>query len=82
MPVNSYSCPIPVRLGDADVKREPDVGESERLQYFGEDEHGVVAATSDVNPGRNQDVLDIERVPQRHLDEHAGHRDQQKSRDV
>src|SRR5271163_4156476 len=72
----------PVRLGDADIKREPDVGESERLQYFGEDEHGVVAATSDVNPRRNQDVLDVERVPQCHLDEHSRHRDQQKSRDA
>ena len=29
----------PVRLAQPDVQREADVGDSERLQYFGEDEH-------------------------------------------
>src|SRR5260370_24664550 len=66
----------PGRLRDPDVERKANVGESERLQNFGEDEHQL-AATSDVNPRRNQDVLDIERVTQRPLDKHAGHRKQQ-----
>jgi hypothetical protein len=28
-----------VRLADPDVQREADVGDSERLQYFGQDKH-------------------------------------------
>src|SRR5215469_17743577 len=34
---------------------------------------------SDVNPGGYHDVLDVERVPHDHLDEDAGHREQQKT---
>src|SRR5579871_5428508 len=37
---------------------------------------------SDVYPGRHEDVLDVERVPQRHLHHHPDHGDEQKSGDA
>ncbi len=64
-----FRLPIPRSLGHADVQCETHVGEAQGLENFGKKEHP--GAPSDVNPGSDQDVLDIERMAQRHLDEHA-----------
>src|SRR5208282_5740850 len=81
IPVNSYSFPIPCGWLIPTYSAKPTSAIPSACSTLARMNTGV-AATSDVNPGRNQDVLDVERVPQRHLDEHAGHRDQQKSRDT
>src|SRR5208282_4834883 len=78
IPVNSYSFPIPCGWLIPTYSAKPTSAIPSACSTLARMNTGV-AATSDVNPGRNQDVLDVERVPQRHLDEHAGHRDQQKS---
>src|SRR5208283_6116169 len=80
IPVNSYSFPIPCGWLIPTYSAKPTSAIPSACSTLARMNTGV-AATSDVNPGRNQDVLDVERVPQRHLDEHAGHRDHQKSRD-
>src|ERR1035441_2411925 len=67
--------PHSVRLGYADVQREQHVDAADRLEHFGKEEH------SDVYPRSHEDVLDVEGVPQRHLNDHADHRDEQESGD-
>src|ERR1019366_5604302 len=81
IPVNSYSFPIPFGWLNPTYSAKPTSAIPSACSTLARMNTGV-AATSDVNPGRNQDVLDVERVPQRHLDKHPGHRDQQKSRDA
>src|ERR1019366_7481274 len=81
IPVNSYSFPIPCGWLNPTYSAKPTSAIPSACSTLARMNTGV-AATSDVNPGRNQDVLDVERVPQRHLDKPPGHRDQQKSRNA
>src|SRR5271156_2736978 len=79
MPVISNSRPIP--CGSVMPTYNPNSTSTQPIASRVLARKNTPMLGSDVYPGRHEDVLDVERVTQCHLDHHAHHRDEQKSGD-